>query len=97
MSERGGNWEIYRIDADGGNLVALTSDSASDGLPTWSPDGKKIAFVSDRDGQWSFWTMNADGSDKRRHFEIEGSLDGVVAHDVANSFGWVEENIDWIP
>jgi Tol biopolymer transport system component len=33
MSERAGNWEIYRIDRDGSNLVALTSDSASDGLP----------------------------------------------------------------
>ncbi len=97
MSERAGNWEIYRIDRDGSNLVALTSDSASDGLPTWSPDGSKIAFVSNRDGEWGIWTMDSDGSNKRRHFVIDGSIDGVFRHDVSNSFGWVEENIDWAP
>ncbi len=97
MSERGGNWEIYRVDIDGNNLVALTSDDSSDGLPTWSPDGSKIAFVSNRDGEWGIWTMDADGNGKRRHFVTNGSLDGVVQHDITNSFGWVEENIDWIP
>lgn len=97
MSERGGNWEIYRVDVTGENVIALTSDQASDGLPTWSPDGSKIAFVSNRDGDWAIWTMNADGTNKRRQFVIDGSLDGIIQHDVANSFGWVEENIDWIP
>lgn len=97
MSERGGNWEIYRVGINGNNLMALTSDSASDGLPTWSPDGSKIAFVSNRDGDWSMWTMDPDGTNKRRHFVLGGSIDGIVQHDVANSFGWVEENIDWIP
>lgn len=97
MSERAGNWEIYRVDLDGGNLMALTTDPASDGLPTWSPDGAKIAFVSNRDGEWSIWDMDPDGGNKRRHFVIGGSVDGIVAHDVVNSFGWLEENIDWIP
>ena len=97
MSERGGNWEIYRVDLSGENLEALTSDSSGDGLPTWSPNSEKIAFVSNRDGEWAVWTMDADGRSKRRHFVIDGTVDGVVQHDVANSFGWVEENIDWIP
>jgi hypothetical protein len=97
MSERAGNWEIYRVDLDGKNLKALTTDSASDGLPTWSPEGSKIAFVSNRDGAWAIWDMNPDGSNKRRHFALDGSPDGVVAIDPTNSFGWVEENIDWIP
>ena len=97
MSERAGNWEIYRVDIDGSNLIALTSDKSSDGLPTWSPDGSKIAFATNRDGQWSVFTMDTDGSRKRRQFVIDGSIDGIVQHDVTNSFGWVEENIDWIP
>jgi hypothetical protein len=37
MSDRAGNWEIYRMDIDGQNLEALTTDKSGDGLPTWSP------------------------------------------------------------
>jgi len=85
------------MDINGENLQALSSDKASDGLPTWSPDGSRIAFVSNRDGEWGMWIMNPDGSNKRRQFEINGAVDGIVQHDVSNSFGWVEENIDWVP
>lgn len=97
MSRRGGNWEIYRVGIDGGTITALTSDDASDGLPTWSPAGEKIAFVSNRDNEWAIWDMDLDGSNQRRLFSLGGSIDGVVQHDVANSRGWIEENIDWTP
>lgn len=97
MSQRGGDWEIYSVSIDGGKITALTSDDASTGLPTWSPDGRKIAFVSNRDGEWAIWDMNPDGSAQRRLFTLDGTINGTVQHDPANSFGWVEENIDWIP
>jgi pSer/pThr/pTyr-binding forkhead associated (FHA) protein len=97
MSQRSGDWEIYRADMNGQNITALTSDDASDGLPTWSPDGKKIAFVSNQDGEWAIWDMDPDGSNQRRLFVLGGSIDGIVQYDVANSYGWVEENIDWAP
>ncbi|MBN1221181.1 MAG: FHA domain-containing protein [Anaerolineae bacterium] len=97
MSQRSGDWEIYSVSINGGEITALTADDASDGLPTWSPDGNKIAFVANRDGEWAMWDMDSDGSSERRLFVLGGSIDGVVQHDVANSFGWVEENIDWIP
>jgi len=45
-------------------LLQLTVDRAQDVRPVWSPDGKRIAFQSDRDGgQYQVWTMNVDGSD----------------------------------
>jgi Tol biopolymer transport system component len=55
--------EVYVINADGSGLTALTSNSADDVNPRWSPDGTKIAFASNRDGDFDIYTMDADGSD----------------------------------
>ena len=49
-SDRDGNKEIYVMDADGSNATRLTNNSTREYYPSWSPDGSKIAFVSDRDG-----------------------------------------------
>ncbi len=95
--EGAGNWEIFVMDANGGNVVRLTNNGANDGLPTWSPDGRTIAFVSDRDGVWGIWAMNPDGSNQRKLFNMGGSPDGVIGFDVNNSKGWLEERISWGP
>lgn len=42
--------------------VALTNNSCQDTNPVWSPDGTKILFQSDCDGDWELFVMNADGS-----------------------------------
>jgi Tol biopolymer transport system component len=42
--------------------VNLTQNAASDSRPSWSPDGSKIAFQSDRDGNLEIYVTNADGS-----------------------------------
>ncbi len=53
------------MNADGSGLRNLTRDPAGDSTFAWSPDGRKIAFSSKRDGTWDVHLMNADGSGQR--------------------------------
>jgi WD40 repeat protein len=56
---------VYTMRADGSDIVQLTHEtggSVNDGADSWSPDGTKIAFVSNRTGTYQIWTMNADGT-----------------------------------
>src|SRR5262245_62057524 len=59
--------QIYRVPIGGGTARCLTQDSgiAVNFQPRWSPDGRTIAFVSDRKGQYNLWLMDADGSHAR--------------------------------
>ena len=56
------NMDIYVMNADGANLINLTNHPAKDGSPSWSPNGNRIAFASQRDGNWEVYVMNADGT-----------------------------------
>jgi Tol biopolymer transport system component len=62
VSNRDGNDEVYRINADGTGLQNLTRNPADDSSPAWSPDGAQIAFVPYRDGNQEIYRMQADGS-----------------------------------
>ncbi len=52
--------------ADGGQPIQLTTNNARDSDPAWSPDGQKIAFASNRDGNTEIYVMNEDGSAQTR-------------------------------
>jgi TolB protein len=74
VSNRDGNHDIFVVNADGGGLRNLTRSRRKrnrlewwgpDG-PRWSPDGREIAFRSDRDGNDEIYVVNADGTELRR-------------------------------
>jgi len=58
--------DIYTVRRDGSRLKQLTRTAAIEVGPSWSPDGEKIAFVSDRSGAPQIYMMNRDGSNVRR-------------------------------
>lgn len=84
-SKSSGNWEIYMIPTVGGVATNLTNNPSQDVGATYSPDGKYIAFMSDRDGIWGIWIMQTDGSDPHKLI------------DVPNGFGsnWMDESLAW--
>jgi Tol biopolymer transport system component len=54
--------ELYVMNIDGTGQRKLTRLSDGDGSFSWSPDGQRIAFVSDRDGNDEVYVINVDGS-----------------------------------
>ena len=58
--------DIYTMGIAGGTPTKIAEGLAYEQQPRFSPDGKRIAFVSDRGGGDNIWLMNGDGSDKRQ-------------------------------
>jgi dipeptidyl aminopeptidase/acylaminoacyl peptidase len=74
------HWEVHVVNADGSGEVRLTETPSTvianqliqgkqpvqwnNAAPAWSPDGSRIAFITDRNGPWEIWVMNANGTDQ---------------------------------
>jgi TolB protein len=69
VSSRDGNAEIYLSEFDGSKQINLTQSPEEESEPRWSPDGSRVAFVRDDEGE-AIWTMNADGSDPVQLTEV---------------------------
>ncbi|MFN3334343.1 MAG: hypothetical protein ACK47M_17685, partial [Caldilinea sp.] len=82
---RDGNYEIYRVDAASREVIRLTNDPGMDILPAISPDGRWIAFVSNRDGSWKIYAVPSTGG--------EVSVIGPVVGDIGRFF---EHGLIWV-
>jgi tricorn protease len=58
--------DIYKVSADGGTAVQLTTQDSYECSPVWSADGKQIAFASDRHGNLDIYVMQAEGGSATR-------------------------------
>jgi len=79
-SDMDGSNEIYVMQPYcGASFTRLTNDSAEDKEPRWSPDGNKIAFVSDRSGKYQIFVMDKDGSNVKQVTDIKDKIDFIFS------------------
>ncbi len=65
--------DIYKVPASGGNAQAVTMHEAYDYMPVWSPDGKHIAFASNRNGNFDIYLTSSGGGTPTRLTTFSGN------------------------
>lgn len=73
-----GHRHIYVVPVAGGTPRQLTLAGNSNERPSWSPDSKQIAFISDRSGSPQVWLMNADGANPQQLTSLSTGAGGVL-------------------
>ncbi len=79
-STRSGNFDIFRMSADGTGIFQLTDHPGIDTRPSFSPDGSKIVYTSLRQGNYEIFIMNADGSNQKQVTSNSGKDDFACWH-----------------
>ncbi len=93
-SDRDGNREIYLMNSNGTGQYRLTNNSTVDDHATWSPDGRRIAFVGQRpDGQFAIFVMLADGSNKTEVTPLAFDPSGTAS----GNYVWDAWAMSWSP
>jgi TolB protein len=75
MSSLRGDTDLFISNIDGSDRHNITNNPAIDTSPTWSPSGKQLAFVSDREGQSQIFVCDLDGANVRRIVKEGGDAD----------------------
>src|SRR4030095_6450487 len=79
---------LWLVSTQGREMRRLTNDEADETAPRWSPDGKLIAFYSDRDKQSGLWVISPTGRELR-----------LLAHNYRTNFYLTHagESFTWSP
>jgi dipeptidyl aminopeptidase/acylaminoacyl peptidase len=70
--------QIYVVPLNGGFPRPITRDGTDNERPRWSPDSKKIYFISDRGGSSQVWVMDADGMNARQITRLSTEASGLL-------------------
>ena len=70
--------QIYTVPVDGGSPRMITHEASSNTRPRWSPDGKRIFFISNRTDGSQVWSMDSSGSDAKEVTNLPTEADGVT-------------------
>ncbi|MEO8430020.1 MAG: protein kinase [Acidobacteriota bacterium] len=99
FGQTGGQEDIFVSRMDGKESRRLTDDGFRDRGPAWSPDGKTLAFYSDRSGTYQVWEIRPDGSGLERLTSFRGSAnfpiwspDGtaIVSEEIGGAWHWID-------
>ena len=67
---------LWRIDLASGDALQMTRDAGNDTSPCWSPDGRRIAFLSDRAGAKQIFLLPVDGGEAQQFTDLAQGVDG---------------------
>jgi hypothetical protein len=89
VSPEAGDWNVYTLNLASGATGALTTDPAADGAATISPDGRSVAFLSNRGGSLAVWYVSIGGGSPRKFFDLPAEWGGLREN------GWADEKLAW--
>jgi len=76
MEENKSYRDLFTVKINGEKPVRITSTPDKESSATWTPDGKKIGYLSAKSGEMQLWEMNTDGSSPVQVSEVKGGITG---------------------
>lgn len=85
-ADRTGNWDVFVMNLSSGDVAPLAASPGIDAHPVWSPDGSQVAMLSNRDGGWALYIVQAATGQVSRIVPVPGNVPD-----------WFEAQISWEP
>ncbi|MBZ5495020.1 MAG: S9 family peptidase [Acidobacteriia bacterium] len=91
LAKNAGNSDVWIVPIAGGAARQLTQSEKRDNNARWSPDGKKLAFISSRDGSPQVWILDVASGEARKLTSISTGADGVIWSQDGNNLAFTSD------